>query len=84
MKRTQLRRSVYHILGEKVVKGDEDTSSQRDAHLHNYNVDVFDDDDFYHQVGEVADGTGGLGEGSIFCLGTGSMVGVNCEFSNKN
>ena len=53
VKRTQLKRSVYHILGEKEEKKEEDGSDpslQRDAHLHDYNEDIFDDDDFYHQV----------------------------------
>ena len=55
IKRTQLRRSVYHILGEKQGDNEEeekssDPSLQRDAHLRDYNDDIFDDDDFYHQV----------------------------------
>ena len=56
-RRTQLRRSVYHILGEgeeEDIEGAEGNSTQessgRDSHLRNYNEDIFDDDDFYHQV----------------------------------
>jgi len=40
VRRIQLRRSVYHILGEEGEK------------LHNLNKDIFHDDDFFHQVGK--------------------------------
>ena len=54
-KRTQLRRSVYRILGEpredeEPAEGDDQSKSERDLHLKDYNEDIFDDDDFYHQV----------------------------------
>lgn len=54
-KRTQLKRSVYRVLGEadgdeeKETGGDQ-SDQERDAHLKDYNEDIFDDDDFYHQV----------------------------------
>ena len=55
-KRTQLRRSVYRILGEgqeeREGAGEESEAGERDSHLRDYNDDIFDDDDFYHQVRE--------------------------------
>ncbi len=59
-KRTQLKRSVYRILGEsedtedtKPEGGNEGPDQDRDLHLKDYNENIFDDDDFYHQVGIV-------------------------------
>lgn len=54
-RRTQLKRSVYRILGEEEgggeVEGTEgQTEGERDLHLKDYNEHIFDDDDFYHQV----------------------------------
>ena len=59
-KRTQLKRSVYRVLGEpeeEDPKPEGDSADQselepeRDSHLKDYNENIFDDDDFYHQVG---------------------------------
>ena len=52
IKRTQLRRSVYHILGKEtegssIEEGDQST---HDMHLKDYDKEIYDDDDFYHQV----------------------------------
>lgn len=64
-KRTQLKRSVYRILGdledgegegeEPAQLGTDQSQSGRDSHLKNYNEHIFDDDDFYHQVGVALD-----------------------------
>ena len=45
-RRTQLRCS----LGKGAERNGTQESSGRDSHLRNYNEDIFDDDDFYHQV----------------------------------
>ena len=65
IKRTQLRRSVYRVLGTRDeptgIKNGNGTSknveemvveesSGQDKHLHDYDQEIFDDDDFYHQV----------------------------------
>lgn len=72
MKRTQLKRSVYRVLGTSseaaAVSGngtsseaaeDENGNGTGDAteevnrqnpHLRDYDPEIFDDDDFYHQV----------------------------------
>ncbi|KAG0019466.1 hypothetical protein BGZ80_005773 [Entomortierella chlamydospora] len=60
VKRTQLKRSEYHILGTAPeVKEDEDKDdktektpvvSKLDAHLSNHDEEVFDDTDFYQQL----------------------------------
>ena len=57
-RRTQLKRSVYRILGdldegEEPAQETDQSQSGRDSHLKNYNEYIFDDDDFYHQVGGV-------------------------------
>ncbi|KAI9280071.1 apoptosis antagonizing transcription factor-domain-containing protein [Sporodiniella umbellata] len=54
IKRTQLQRSDYHILGKvklEVTKIDEeiDTGKKADRHLNTYDVEIFDDQDFYQQ-----------------------------------
>ena len=73
-RRTQLKRSVYSILGkrehpeeeeeeeeeeaeEKEVEEDEFGGRSRDQHLRDYDEEVFDDDDFYHQVHTVHSAT---------------------------
>ena len=59
-KRTQLKRSVYRILGEE-EEGEEPerktdrSEHERDSHLKDYNEHIFDDDDFYHQVRKIFD-----------------------------
>ena len=58
LRRTQLKRSVYHVLGtcepcdDGEEAGDEMGQSEksRDAHLKDYDEEIFDDDDLYHQV----------------------------------
>lgn len=62
VKRTQLKRSVYRILGtseedanskgvsERSSTKEEERNGQADMHLHDYDPEIFDDDDFYHQV----------------------------------
>lgn len=71
VKRTQLKRSVYRVLGtsdEAAAAGDIENGngthggtengvceekSEQDKHLHDYDPEIFDDDDFYHQVSEL-------------------------------
>ena len=52
-KRTRLKRTAYKILGatinRKQEKMEEDESGSN-SHLKDYNDEIFDDDDFYHQV----------------------------------
>lgn len=52
-KRTRLKRTAYKILGatinRKQEKLEEDESGSN-SHLKNYNDEIFDDDDFYHQL----------------------------------
>ena len=62
IKRTQLKRSMYRILGTSeeattAANGEgasktngEERSGQADTHLQDYDSEIFDDDDFYHQV----------------------------------
>lgn len=63
-RRTQLKRSVYRVLGEldedegdnggkEANSGDGQSNSERDLHLKDYNENIFDDDDFYHQVRQI-------------------------------
>ncbi len=53
IKRTQLQRSDYKIIGKVNVTVDEeeekDTGKKPDRHLNTYDVEVFDDQDFYQQ-----------------------------------
>lgn len=65
VKRTQLKRSVYRVLGTcEAAPGNgtsgtsrtaeegttEEDKSGQDSHLCDYDPEIFDDDDFYHQV----------------------------------
>ncbi|KAG0243960.1 hypothetical protein BGW41_000793 [Actinomortierella wolfii] len=59
LKRTQLKRSEYHILGKPPKEDDEndDPSVEKtpdtgrlDAHLSNHDEEIFDDTDFYQQL----------------------------------
>ncbi|KAF9195883.1 hypothetical protein BGZ50_003144 [Haplosporangium sp. Z 11] len=59
LKRTQLKRSEYHILGTapEVKEDDEDDKTEKtpevsklDAHLSNHDEEIFDDGDFYQQL----------------------------------
>ena len=52
VKRTQLKRSDYKILGKTVtpVSLNEDLNSSKDSHLNEYDPEIFDDGDFYQQL----------------------------------
>jgi protein AATF/BFR2 len=61
VKRTQLKRSEYHILGSAPQDQDDDedmedtkektpATNQLDAHLSNHDQEIFDDADFYQQL----------------------------------
>lgn len=52
IKRTQLQRSDYKIIGKSEVATEEeeqDTGKKPDRHLNTYDVEIFDDQDFYQQ-----------------------------------
>lgn len=59
IKRTQLKRSAYKILGkfseesEKAEEGNVENEEDFNTHLKDYDTEIFDDDDFYHQVSLV-------------------------------
>ena len=60
VKRTQLKRLVYKVLGKCEEEKEEEKkhvegSGHRNAHLKEYSDEIFDDDDFYHQVGWLAE-----------------------------
>ena len=46
VKRSQLKRSQYKILGKPQAS----CNRSHDAHLRDYEEEIFDDGDFYHQV----------------------------------
>ncbi|XP_065053368.1 protein AATF-like [Rhopilema esculentum] len=51
IKRTQLKRSIYRTLGKKYQDNPtEEAMEDVDLHLKNYDPEIFDDDDFYHQL----------------------------------
>jgi len=52
IRRTKLKRSVYRTFGIKrqEVSNDTDGKINADTHLQAYDDEIFDDDDFYHQV----------------------------------
>ena len=60
VRRTQLKRTSYKVLGkpsngpEGVTSGNEDSvlppPPEPNAHLRDYDEEIFDDSDFYHQV----------------------------------
>ena len=66
LKRTQLKRSVYRVLGtsDKAAATEKETGASEltengvtdedrggpNTHLRDYDREIFDDDDFYHQV----------------------------------
>lgn len=49
-KRTQLRRSDYQIIGEKPEDQKEENEGSNSRISQLYNTEIFDDDDFYHQL----------------------------------
>jgi protein AATF/BFR2 len=54
IKRTQLQRSDYKVLGKVNVEVDKeqeeiDTGKKPDRHLNTYDAEIFDDQDFYQQ-----------------------------------
>lgn len=48
VKRTQLKRSVYHVLGRE--EETEEVEESHDSHLKSHDQEIYDEDDFYHQV----------------------------------
>ncbi|KAG0281490.1 hypothetical protein BGZ95_003145 [Linnemannia exigua] len=59
LKRTQLKRAEYHILGTapEIKEGDENDKTEKtpevsklDSHLSNHDEEIFDDGDFYQQL----------------------------------
>jgi len=52
LKRTQLKRGEYKIIGDVVAPVDtnQETSSKRDTHLQQHDEEVFDDTDFYERL----------------------------------
>lgn len=53
VKRTQLKRTPYRVLGKSEKEEIQDMDSnkeQSDFHLKDYDEEIFDDDDFYHQL----------------------------------
>ncbi|XP_062504678.1 protein AATF-like isoform X2 [Corticium candelabrum] len=48
IRRTQLKRSTYCVMGRD--EDQEVIGEDRDAHLRDYDPEIFDDDDFYHQL----------------------------------
>ncbi|KAI8149031.1 apoptosis antagonizing transcription factor-domain-containing protein, partial [Fennellomyces sp. T-0311] len=54
VRRTQLQRSEYRVLGKKETPKAEETSTREsrkaDRHLNNYDMEIFDDNDFYQQL----------------------------------
>ena len=68
LKRTQLKRSSFKVLGkassvqEGMASGNEDSTVPcPNAHLRDYDEEVFDDSDFYHQVRRWGGGVQGGG-----------------------
>lgn len=52
IKRTQLQRSDYKVIGKADATEEEeeqDTGKKPDRHLNTYDVEIFDDQDFYQQ-----------------------------------
>ncbi|RWS27578.1 protein AATF-like protein [Leptotrombidium deliense] len=47
IKRTQLRRSVYEVVGKESKNSEKNEIVENDD---NYDCEIFDDDDFYHQL----------------------------------
>ena len=68
VRRTQLKRTSYKVLGkpsnvpEGVTSGNEDSvlppPPEPNAHLRDYDEEIFDDSDFYHQVRGRGQGRG--------------------------
>jgi len=51
IKRTQLRRTPYSILGKRIIVTEEDDKEQiEDSHLKDFDENIFDDGDFYHEM----------------------------------
>lgn len=50
IKRTQLKRSAYRVLGKTEDNENRESLEDHDAHLKDYDTEIFDDDDFYHQL----------------------------------
>ncbi|XP_076320482.1 protein AATF-like isoform X2 [Tachypleus tridentatus] len=57
IKRTQLKRSVYKVLGKPEVEvskevevSEQENLPKQEEHLKEYDSEIYDDDDFYHQL----------------------------------
>ena len=52
MKRSQLKRSIYRVLGkrEEAHEEEEEEPGSHDSHLSSHDQEIYDEDDFYHQV----------------------------------
>ncbi|XP_072015178.1 protein AATF-like [Amphiura filiformis] len=58
IKRTQLKRTAYKVLGKaeaddkqgEDAEKEEESMTSHNAHLKDYDPEIFDDDDFYHQL----------------------------------
>lgn len=50
IKRTQLKRSVYTILGQEYTEENNSNEDNKKGTGEEYNTEIFDDDDFYHQL----------------------------------
>ena len=65
LKRTQLKRSEYEIIGDQTKQEkqpeSEDRGSLRDKHLHNYDEEIYDDTDFYERLLQELVETGNQG-----------------------
>ncbi|CAI8025289.1 Protein AATF [Geodia barretti] len=46
VKRSQLKRSVYRVLGKR----EEAEDGSHDSHLRSHDEEIYDEDDFYHQL----------------------------------
>ena len=50
IKRTQLKRTIYSIVGKKEEKKIEKADDLKDRHLKDYDEEIFDDEDFFNQL----------------------------------
>ena len=49
-KRTQLKRTSYNVIGQLPTAKRMATEKEESASVKDYDQEIFDDDDFYHQV----------------------------------
>ena len=50
VRRTQLKRSLYRVLGKYDTEREEQEETDDRSKSKDYSEEIFDDDDFYHQV----------------------------------